>query len=109
MMNRFPCPYLAGEVDLTEEREHHIAERHPDLLPEHWHRIAETLADPDQVRTSVRFGSARLFSRWYTDLRQGKHVVVVVVSERTPSARHWIITAYMARKLAQEEIEWERA
>jgi hypothetical protein len=109
MMNRFPCPYLAGEVDLTEERERHIAERHPDLLPEHRRRIAETLADPDQVRTSVRFGSARLFSRWYTDLRQGKHVVVVVVSERKPSARHWIITPYMARKLAQEEIEWERA
>ena len=108
-MSRFPCPYLAGEVDLTEERERHIAERHPDLLPEHRHRIAETLADPDQVRKSVRFGSARLFARWYTDLRQGKHVVVVVVSEREPSARHWIITAYMARTLAREGIEWERA
>jgi hypothetical protein len=108
MMSRFPCPYLAGEVDLTEERERHIAERHPDLLPEHRHQTAETLADPDQVRKSVRFGSTRLFARWYADLRQGKHVVVVVVSEREPSARHWIITAYMARTLAREGIEWER-
>jgi hypothetical protein len=32
-----------------------------------------------------------------------------VVSEREPSARHWIITAYMARTLAREGIEWERA
>ena len=46
------------------------------------------LADPDQARTSVWFGSARLFARWYTDLRQGKHVVAVVVSEREPRARH---------------------
>jgi hypothetical protein len=107
-VSRFSCPYLQGEVELTEERERHIAERHPELLPEHRERIAETLADPDQVRKSTRFGSAKLFSRWYTDLREGKHVVVVVVSKREPHARHWIITAYMARKLAQGDMEWER-
>ena len=109
MSRRFPCPYLGGEVDLTEERERHITERHPDLLPEHRQRIAETLADPDHVRMSARFGSAKLLARWYTDLRQGKYVVVLVVSERTPQERHWIITAYLARKLAQGETEWQRA
>ena len=108
-MSRFLCPYLKGEVELTEEREHHIAERHPDLLPEHRERIAETLANPDQVRKSVRFGSVKLFSRWYTDLRRGKHVVVVVVSELDPSERHWIIKAYIAGKLAEGEIEWRRS
>ncbi len=107
-MSWFPCPYLKGEVELTEEREQHIAQRHPDLLPEHRERIAQTLADPDQVRRSVRFGSARLFSRWYTDLRGGKHVVVVTVSELDAAQRHWIITAYMARRLAQGEVEWSR-
>jgi hypothetical protein len=109
MMTRFPCPYLYGEVELAEERERHIAERHPDLLPEHRDRIAETLAAPDQARKSVRFGSAKLFSRWYTDVREGKHVVVVVVSELRPSSRHWIITAYMARTLAEGEVEWTRS
>jgi hypothetical protein len=59
----FPCPYLHGEVELSDERERHIAERHPDLLPEHRHRIAPTLAGPDQIRRSQRFGSAKLFSR----------------------------------------------
>jgi hypothetical protein len=29
---RFSCPYLAGEVELTEEREKHIVERHPELV-----------------------------------------------------------------------------
>lgn len=79
-MTRFPCPYLHSEVDLGKERERHIAERHPDLLPENRGRIAATLADPDEVRRSKRFGSAKLFSRWYSDLKGGKHVVVVVVS-----------------------------
>jgi hypothetical protein len=107
-MARFSCPYLKGEVDLTEERERHIAQRHPDLLPEHRDRMVETLADPDEVRRSVRFGSAKLFSRWYSDLKKGKHVVVVVVSEIDPEQRHWIITAYMARRLAEGEVEWKQ-
>jgi len=105
-MPRFSCPYLKGEVDLSEEREQHIAERHPDLLPEHRARIGDTLATPDQVRRSSRFGHTRLFSRWYPEVRGGKHVVVVTVSEA--EGRHWIITAYLARKLAGGEVEWER-
>ncbi|HEU0020907.1 MAG TPA: hypothetical protein VFR55_04440, partial [Dehalococcoidia bacterium] len=76
--------------------------------PEHRLRIAETLADPNQVRRSGRFGSARLFSRWFNDLRGGKHVVIVVVSEPMPAERHWIITAYLARRLAGGELEWRK-
>ncbi|MBM3745573.1 MAG: hypothetical protein FJW34_07230 [Acidobacteria bacterium] len=107
-MTRFRCPYLKGEVELTDEREQHIAERHPDLLPEHRQRLAETLADPDQVRRSARFGSARLFSRWYTDVKRGKHVVVVAVSELKPALRHRVITAYLTCKLAGGDVEWSR-
>lgn len=107
-MSRYPCPYLKGEVELTEEREQHITERHPDLLPQYRARIAETLGNPDQVRRSIRFGSAKLFSRWYADIRQGKHVVVVVVSELDPGERRWIITAYIARELAEGGVEWKR-
>jgi hypothetical protein len=107
-MTHFPCPYLRGEVELTDERERHIAETHPDLLPAHRERIARTLADPDEVRRSGRFAGARLFARWYDDLRGGKHVVVVVVTEAA-ARRHWIVTAYVARKLAGGEIEWKRS
>ena len=106
-MFRFPYPYLSGEVDLPEERERHIADRHPDLLPEHRLRITETLADPDLVRRSTR-GNARLLSRWYTDLRGGKHVVVVVTSDPGGQGRHWIVTAYLARRLAEGALEWKR-
>ena len=107
-MTRFPCPYLNTPVELADEREQHIAERHPDLLPEHRQRVADTLVDPDQVRRSTRFANARLFSRWFESVCHGKHVVVVVVSEVAPSERNWIITAYIARKLVEGEIEWKR-
>jgi hypothetical protein len=107
MMRRFPCPYLKGVVDLTEERECHTAERHPDMLPQHRWRIAETLSHPDQIRGSARFAGAKLYSMWYDDLRGGKHVVVVVVSE-SERDRHWIVTAYIARRLSGGQIEWRR-
>lgn len=108
-MSRFPCPYLKGNVELTEERERHIAERHPDLLPEYRKQMVETLAQPDQVRRSVRFGNAKLFSRWYTDVKRGKHVVVVVVGEPDATGHHWIVTAYLTRRLVEGEVEWKRS
>ena len=49
-------------MELTAEREGHVRERHPDLLPDHREKIRETLADPDVVRRSVRMTTARLFS-----------------------------------------------
>ncbi|MGD0922873.1 MAG: hypothetical protein ABSA70_14065 [Terriglobia bacterium] len=107
-MARLACPYLAAEVDLTAERETHIAEHHPDLLPEHRHRLAETLANPDLVRRSTRLSNVHLFSRWFDTIKSGKHVVVVVLSESTPTARHWVVTAYLARRLAEGGAEWQR-
>jgi hypothetical protein len=104
----FPCPYLKGEVELTDEREAHIAHTHPDLLPEYLTQIGQTLADPDQVRRSTRMGAAWLFYRWFEGVRRGKYVVVVVVSQATPTERHWIITAYMTRRLANGEVEWHK-
>ena len=103
------CPHLHGEVELTAERERHIAERHPDLLPEHRQRIMETVTDPDQVRRSPRVRDARLFARWFDDLRGGKNVIVVVVSGPGDGGRHWIVTAYIARRLAGGEIELVRS
>ena len=109
MRRSLSCPFLGGDVELSEDRERHIGERHPDLLPEHRERLATTLAEPDEVRRSARFGEARLFSRWYDDVRNGKHVVVVVVSDAGPNARHWVVTAYLARKLSPGQTEWKRS
>jgi hypothetical protein len=105
-MTRFTCPYLDSEVELSAERERHIQERHPDLLPAYREQLRQTLADPDQVRRSARLANARLFSRWFGNIRGGKHLVVVVLSE--PSGRHWMVTAYLARKLAEGVAEWKR-
>ncbi len=105
-MTLLSCPYLGRDVELTEEHEQHIRERHPDLLPAYRNQLGQTLADPDQVRRSVRLANARLFSRWFDNIRGGKHLVAVVLNE--PSGRHWMVTAYLARKLAEGVVEWKR-
>ena len=107
-MSIFPCPYLNAAVELTEEREHHIARHHPDLLPKYRDQLAETLADPDQVRKSQRMEDARLFSRWYDMISGGKHVVVVVVVDED-ARRTWVVTAYIARRMAGGEMQWEKS
>jgi hypothetical protein len=105
---RFACPRLRADIELTIERERHIADRHPDLLPIHRVKVAEVVGDPDMVRRSTRSATARLFSRWYSDVRRGRHIVVVV--ERAPALdRYWVVTAYIARRLAAGEIEWQRS
>ena len=107
-MTAFQCPYLNAVVEFSSEREQHVSERHPDLLPGYRDRIVETLADPDEVRRSRRFVNARLFTQWYDDVRGGKHVVVVVVSA-ADQGRHWLITAYIARRIAEGDVEWARS
>ncbi len=107
-MTRFTCPYLGGEVELSDERERHITEHHPDLLPDHKDRLGGAPADPDQVRRSTRFGNARLFSKWYDDVSKGKSVVVVVVSETEPNSRHWIVRAYLTSKIPEGDSKWKR-
>jgi hypothetical protein len=108
-MALLPCPYLHTEVELSEERERHISAHHPDLLPEHRSRILEAIQDPDMVRRSNRVGNARLFAKWFDDLRGGKFVIVVVVNDQLQETRPWIITAYLSRKLKEGEIEWEKS
>jgi hypothetical protein len=103
-MERFYCLFLHSDVVLTDEREQHIAARHPDLLPAYRDTLASTLFDPDQVRRSKRISNALLFSRWFDEVRNGKYVVVVVIT----NAPHWIITAYMTKTLAEGDVLWTR-
>ena len=43
-MQIFPCPYLKGDVELTDEREVHIVNP-SDLLPEYLPQVKQTLTD----------------------------------------------------------------
>jgi hypothetical protein len=70
------CTYFARDVELTQEREKHIALKHSSLLPLYRHLLDDVLLNPDLIRLSPRTPKAFEFSRWYGDLLGGKHVVV---------------------------------
>lgn len=108
MTTKLLCPYLQGEVELTDERERHIREKHPELLPQHRAHLDPTLADPDEVRRDARFPNSLLSSHWFPDVKGGKFVVVVVVTDPAPADRQWIVTAYVARQLSGGTVEWTR-
>jgi hypothetical protein len=67
-----PCPYLAADVELTDERYGHILARHPDLLPSYFDQLKQTLAAPDEVLPG-REANETVFSRWYDSLHGGKY------------------------------------
>jgi hypothetical protein len=102
----FACPYLGGDVELTDEREAHIRRLHPEVLTAGRRLIARTLGDPHLVRRDLREpAGTRLFSGWYDQVQGGRHVIVSVVSE---AGRHWIVTAFTARRVEERDIEWQR-
>ncbi|HPS58749.1 MAG TPA: hypothetical protein PK514_11650 [Spirochaetota bacterium] len=80
----------------------------PELLPDFEPAVKEAVVNPDSVRKSARFQNARLFTKFFENIRGGKYTVVVVVSDTKPEQRDWIITAYITRKLSDGEIEWEK-
>ena len=45
----------------------------------------------------------------FDDVKQGKYVTVVIVSETSPAERNWIITAYITRRVMNGEIEWQKS
>jgi hypothetical protein len=68
-------------------------------LPDYLEQLAETLAKPEQVYPSKYDSQALLFYKWFDTIRTGRYLIVITVSD-IESNRHWIITAYTARKLA---------
>jgi hypothetical protein len=105
----FVCPYLETSVELTHEREQHILDRHPDLPDSYLSLIEQTLLNPDEVRCDQRFEETWLFSRWFSDIRRGRFLVVAVVSDQGKAAtddRHWIVTAYLSNTVTQGDVVW---
>ncbi|MDE2785041.1 MAG: hypothetical protein OXL37_00105 [Chloroflexota bacterium] len=102
-MEAFQCPFLGGLVELNDERERHIAEKHSQLLPNRPDHIATTLADPDLILRKDPEDETILFYRWFYDL--DKYVLVAVVNH---PGRDWIITAFVTRRLQRGEIIWQR-
>lgn len=110
MAKQFACPYLGGLVELTEERERHIAARHRELAARLGEWLAATVAAPERVGRDPLKAGQLAFLRQFSDFSGGRMLLVVVVT--SPDAanparlRHWIVTAYPVRDVGNWSIEW---
>ena len=87
-------------VRLTDERLHHILERHPEMVGMEW-AIAETVESPDAVVAS-RTDPDRVseYYKWFTNtVRSGKFIRVVVCSNLDDA---FVLTAQMARRISKK-------
>jgi hypothetical protein len=103
------CPFLGAVVELSDERLAHAVASHLGDAGE-WHeRMGMVVRDPDMVLASGR-PRELLFSRHEP---QGLSLVVIVVSDPVPSEatplRHWVVTAYLARRLPRWRVLWQRS
>ena len=99
-MRLFDCPALGRRVELTDEREEHIEFRHPDLLPEHLEELQLAVENPQHIGYSILDGNL-MVARWTDRIRGGRYVIVVI-AEHPPFDRHWIVTAFLDRRIPDE-------
>ena len=89
-MERFVSPL--GEVELTDEREQHIMEFHPEMRS-YRRYFSEAIAKPDTIRRSVFDTQVRIL---YHFLKNADKYLAIVVKT---NHRKFILTAYTTHKI----------
>lgn len=109
-MTWLACPHLGADVELTDERWEHIVYRHPLVAILGVETVAKALADPDFIGTRI---DCLGFVIHPPGVPRGYSMVVVVRWSEGGTApatiRHWVVTAWVARRPGPWEVIWERA
>lgn len=85
---------IGKTVDLTDKRQGYILRYHPYVGP-FFERIGEVRAHPDELRRSRQDSVALLFYKFYSDIPEGKYMVVVVKENE----RSFILTVYLTKSI----------
>lgn len=80
-----------------------ILRKHPEAV-DFIDRIAQALAEPDEVRRSVRDERSVLYYRFEDAVLGGKWVVVVVKR----ADRHFVSTLYATDQIKSGDVIWKR-
>lgn len=89
-MRKFQSPF--GEVELTDERERHILQFHPEMRLYRKH-LPSTIENPDTIRRSK--SDQKVVILYHSILTEKKCLAVVIKMKR----RNFILTAYLTNKL----------
>ncbi len=107
------CPFFNGHVEVTEEREEHIRSSHLEAALALLEALDETVRSPDLVLRRSEAESEWAFVRALGSEAITNYALVIVVRDRVGSesgtVRHWVVTAYIARRLPRWRVEWQRS
>lgn len=95
--------YAAEEIKLDEEAAKHIVKKHPETTIE---RIAEALADPDEVRKSQYKEETKLYYKKRINDKGKPRFTAVVVKSREDG--NWIDSAMTTSKIKEGEIVYQK-
>lgn len=88
-MERFSSQF--GEVELTDEREFHIWQFHPDVRSYRKY-FAEVITKPELIRRSKYDQQVFILSKL---IDKNKHLAIVIKTNK----RNFILTAYLTSKI----------
>jgi hypothetical protein len=91
-----------NQVWLTDDVRAMVLHKHPEAVG-FIDRIAQVLAEPDEVRRSIRDSRSILYYRFEDGVLGGKWVVVVVKRVE----RHYISTLYATDQIKSGDLIWK--
>jgi hypothetical protein len=94
---------FGNSIELTDERWLHIIKEHPEVS-QYKERIQEVLATPDYVKRSSRNTDVVLYYKFYSDILDGKYLLVVIKKE----LRSFVLTCYITDMIKKGVILWEK-
>ena len=92
---------FGNQIELTEERWHHIIAQHPEIT-RYLDEIAQTLAQPILIKESRRDELVWLYYRYFGAIYDGKYILVVVKVNK----RKFVLTAFITDYIREGEIIW---
>lgn len=90
-------------IYLTEERWKHILEGHPEILPLKVN-LREVLEASDFITRSLYDPEIFLYYKFYTNIWNGKYIVVVIKKNK----RNFMLTAYITDRVKGGKIIWQK-
>ncbi len=97
--------YLGRPVRLTDERQQHILQHHPEMT-EWVDKIGSVLAHPERVVRSRFDPESELYYVWQPQTRVGpKYLCVVVVVKESDA---FVLTAYLTDSIKKGQVLWPK-
>ena len=102
-MKDYFIDFFDNYIKLLPSRWKHITKQHPEVKP-YKNKIQEVLRNPELVKRSKRDKDTFLYYRYYSNIYNGKYLLVVARTKNEPM----VLTCYMTDKIKKGDLIWKK-